>query len=90
MAKPTKVIERKLQRHAGDKKNEAILGLAYLGDKFDEVHIDPRQPPKEKMDTELHEKLHIIFPDWEEKAIRALSRKLSSYLWKLKYRKIAK
>lgn len=81
MAKSIKIVERKLGR-------ENALGLAIEGRKRDEIHIDPRQDTKERMDTEIHEKLHLIFPDWPEKKVAATARKLTKYLWSLKYRKV--
>jgi len=74
-----KVIHRKLGK-------EKAYGLAYAEKKT--IEIDPRQKPKTLLDTYIHEYLHVRFPDWSESKVRKEARHLTSFLWKLKYRKI--
>lgn len=73
------VEERKLMR-------ERALGQAWQGENL--IEIDPRQPPKEYLDTLIHESLHIIFPELSERKVNTAARKLSALLWKEKYRKV--
>lgn len=75
----TKVVFRKLGRENND-------GQAWQEDNL--IEIDPRQTQKEMLDTVIHEKLHIVFPDWDEPKVTKTSKKLSSFLWKLGYRMV--
>lgn len=75
----TKVIERKLGR-------ERAWGQAYKDDKV--IEIDPRQGSKSYFETLIHEKLHIMFPEWEEGKVDRNAKILTSFLWKNKYRKV--
>lgn len=74
-----KVVIRKLGK-------EKALGQAFIKENL--IEIDPRQKPKTLLDTEIHEFLHIRFPDWSESKVKNEARILRNYLWKLKYRKI--
>lgn len=65
---------------------ERALGQAWQGENL--IEIDPRQPPKEYLDTLIHESLHIIFPELSERKVNTAARKLSALLWKEKYRKV--
>ena len=71
--KSPKVIERKLGKHKA-------VGLAWQEDGI--IEIDPRQKPKEYLSTLIHEAAHIIYPDWDEKDIVFLEKKLVPFLWK--------
>lgn len=81
MPKKLKVIERKLGR-------ERAWGQAVSGEFL--IEIDPRQAPKEYLDTIIHEALHIIEPDWEEYKVCRTSRQLSALVWEMGYRRILK
>jgi len=74
-----KVVIRKLGK-------EKAYGQAFTDKNL--IEIDPRQKPKTLLDTEIHEFLHIRFPDWSESKVIKEARILTKYLWKLKYRKI--
>lgn len=74
-----KVVIRKLGK-------EKAYGQAFTDKNL--IEIDPRQKPKTLLDTEIHEFLHIRFPDWSENKVMKEARILTKYLWKLKYRKI--
>ena len=65
--------ERKLGR-------EKAMGLADFNS--NSIEIDPRQNGKELIDTLLHERLHLLFPDWSEKKVASTSKKLSAFLWR--------
>ena len=79
MRKLPKVVIRKLGK-------EKAYGQAFVKENL--IEIDPRQKPKTLLDTEIHEFLHIRFPDWSETKVRKEARFLRDYLWKLNYRKI--
>lgn len=73
------IIERKLGR-------EKALGLCYQGE--DLIEIDPRQSPKEYLDTCIHELLHVALPDLKEAEVEKTANFIAKYLWKKKYRMI--
>lgn len=83
-AKQTKVVEMKLGRHTKDGYN--VYGYALLG--RNKILIDPRQKGRSYMDTIIHEKLHLLFPDWSENKIIKASRELSTLLWNQSYRRV--
>jgi hypothetical protein len=74
-----RVIERKLGR-------ERAVGQVTQGEGI--IEVDPRQNPKEYMDTLIHEALHLLEPDWSEKKVCAYARKISRLLWSLGYRRL--
>lgn len=78
MSRRTKVVERKLGR-------EHALGEAFQG--LNEIHIDPRQPPKEYLDTLVHESLHLAFPDLNEEAVSDGATMVARILWAQNFRK---
>jgi hypothetical protein len=79
--KPPKVVVKKLGR-------EKALGIAYTD--HNEIHIDPRhRNAKSRLDTEIHEFLHIRFPDWSETKVMKEARAMREFLWGLKYRKVS-
>jgi hypothetical protein len=82
--KKTKVIEVKLGRHRVQGKG--VYGFA-LKDK-NKILIDPRQKGRTYMDTLIHEKLHLIFPDWSESRVIKAARELTNVLWNHSYRRV--
>lgn len=77
--KKIKIIERKLGR-------ERCFGQTWQGDYL--IEIDPRQTPKQYMDTLFHEYLHNLFPDKKEKQIKTLANKISNFFWEQNYRRV--
>ena len=67
-------------------RGNSVYGLSYQEDAL--VEIDPRQPPKDYLDTLIHETLHVIFPEWTEMEIFDLASFLAESLWQQGYRKI--
>lgn len=51
------------------------------------IEIDPRQCPKEYLDTLIHESLHELLPHKSEKFILKAGNSISYLLWRLGYRK---
>ena len=79
LPKKVKVVEKKLGR-------ENAYGLAWHGDNV--VEIDPRQTEEERLDTLIHELLHLMEPEWEEEKVEACAAFLASLMWKQGYRRV--
>lgn len=77
--KKSKVIVRKLGR-------QKAFGMA--DDKKQIILIDPRQRSKAYLGTLIHEKLHLLFPDWSETKVAKTERELKNFLWENGYRKV--
>lgn len=75
--KKTKVIERHLGR-------EKALGIAHIG--VNKIEIDPRLKTKKYCEILLHEKLHLLNPEWSETKILKQSKELANLLWDNHYR----
>jgi hypothetical protein len=93
MAKPLKlkslkVVERKLS-HKGKK----YYGLAELDDRKATISVHPQQTAKEKLNTYIHEALHI--GDWlcqrekdlNETEVNHIASQICQVLWKQGYRR---
>lgn len=66
---------------------EKAYGIAYTDDNL--IEIDPRHKTAISLfDTEIHEFLHIRFPEWSETKVKKETRALKKFLWKLRYRKV--
>lgn len=79
-----RVVEKKLGRHKTE--GYPVVGLAHFDENL--IEIDPRQNSKDYLDTAIHEKLHLMFPNWEHDLITPTANKLTKYLWKMGYRKV--
>lgn len=73
----TKVIIKNLGRHGA-------LGLADTEKKV--IEIDPRQKPKQYLDTLIHEALHISFPDMSETKVKKVAKEIRDIVWDHNYR----
>jgi len=82
-----KVVERKLGRHC-HAKGMKMFGQAWVGDGL--IEIDPRQSPKERMDTLIHECLHLLYPEESEEAVSSAGSSIAAVLWRDGYRRIEK
>ena len=78
----TKVVERKLGRY----RAYGMIPMPFSSKS--RIEIDPRQKPKTYMNTLIHEKLHILFPDWSERKVTETANELAKFLWDNKYRKV--
>lgn len=74
-------------------RKENALGLAY-NDKIKDpkskvgtIEIDKRQTPLNILDTELHEFIHMTYPEIPEESVLRMGRRLARFVWKLGYRK---
>ena len=79
LPKKIKVRERKLGR-------EKAVGLAWKEEAV--VEVDPRQGEKERLDTLIHETLHVLFPGLSEIAICGLTPRMTEVLWKDGWRRV--
>lgn len=76
-----RIVEKKLGR-------ERALGQCYHGENV--VEIDPRQGERERLDTLIHEVLHLAKPDLIEDEVIRMANILSKQVWKCGYRRILK
>jgi hypothetical protein len=79
MEKETKVVERKLGR-------ENAWGIADTETKI--IELDPRMKPRKYMEILIHEKLHILEPEWSETKVLKHSKALAKLLWEKNYRRV--
>jgi hypothetical protein len=71
------------------------LGLAYNdrindGSKFGTIEIEKRQTPLNILDTEIHELIHMKYPEIPEESVLKMGNYLAKNLWKLGYRAVKK
>lgn len=72
---------------------EDALGLAYNDrikdpkNKVGCIEIEKRQTPLNILDTEIHEFIHMKYPEIPEESVLKMGRLISRFLWKLGYRK---
>jgi hypothetical protein len=79
----TKIKEMKLGRFKVEGHN--VYGFALMGK--NEIYIDSRLKGRKHMDTLIHEKLHLLFPEWSETRVIQTSRALTAVLWSQSYRR---
>jgi hypothetical protein len=77
-----KLIHRKIGR------GHKFHGYAYRGVNL--IEIDPRQTPREAIDTVIHECLHCTCPLWTEDKVRDVANEIAAVLWEDGYRRIKK
>jgi hypothetical protein len=58
----------------------------YSGDRI--IEIDPRQCPKEYLDTLIHEATHELFPRMKESTVLRAGTTIANLLWRLGYRRV--
>lgn len=76
--KSLKILEVKLGR-------EKAVGQTYYDGT---IQIDPRQSPKERMDTIIHETIHTVHPELSEEQVIQLANISTNTLWKDGYRRV--
>ena len=52
-----------------------------------DIHIDPRQPEYEMIDTVVHELIHDCLPFLDEKTVEETATKMAESMWRLGYRR---
>ena len=68
------------------KKLRKYWGWAYIDQ--DKIELHHKLKGKKHLEIMLHEKMHLILPDHEEKAILRISKDICEMLWKDGYRKL--
>ncbi len=63
--------------------DDEAIGLCYPDGL---IEIDPRQSPKDYLDTLVHELLHHHFPDLSEKTVIKISNIMSKAIWNKKHK----
>lgn len=61
------------------------FGYCWKG--YGDIHVDPRQPEHEMIDTVVHELVHDAYPFLDEDAVEAGAIRISEALWRLGYRR---
>lgn len=76
----TKVIHKKLRGDMGQT----------LGRANSRIYIDPtrHRTAKQYLDTCIHEKLHLMFPEMSETEVRRRAKDLREFLWGLGFRQV--
>lgn len=78
----SRVVEKKLGR-------EKALGQVNHLNPRSKIEIDPRQTPRSYLGTLLHEKIHLLHPEWSETKVIKEERALLKLLWDNNYRKVS-
>ena len=79
--------------HKNIPERQKALGIAYNDAELDPAHklgiieIEKRQKPLAILDTEIHEYIHMKYPEIPEASVLRMGTGISKYLWKLGYRK---
>jgi hypothetical protein len=81
--KNTTINEMKLGRFKVEGYH--VYGFSLIGK--NEIYIDSRLRGRKYLDTLIHEKLHLLFPDWSETKVIKTAHALTSVLWKQSYRR---
>jgi len=68
-------------------ETDNCMGQCWPHTKKHIIEIDPRQSPKDYLDTIIHESLHELFPNKKESVINRSGTSIANLLWKLGYRK---
>jgi hypothetical protein len=55
--------------------------------KVGSIEIDKRQTPLNILDCEIHEFIHMTYPEMPEESVLKMGTRIARFLWKLKYRK---
>jgi len=85
--KVKKVIYKKIPAR------EKALGIAYndrIRDpkkKVGTIEVEKRQTPLNILDTEIHEAIHMWYPEIPEESVRRMGTRVARYVYKLGYRK---
>ena len=78
--KAVKVVVAKLGR-------QRCIGLAIEEDGKQTIVVDPRQPEKERLNTLIHEAIHLADFDIPEAKVIRLANKAADVVWRQGYRR---
>lgn len=76
---PIKVTHRKLGKHKAD-------GLAWVEEKH--IEVDTTLTGRKRLEIMIHELLHVLNPEWSESKVIKQSKRISSVLWRERYRRL--
>ena len=79
--KHVRIVEKRLGRERAMGQAWPDIGL---------VEVDPRQRERERLDTVIHELLHVLKPHWSEDHVTRAADWLARHLWKEGYRRVRK
>ncbi len=81
---------RVYNRPIADHPTDPCVGQCYPNTKprLKKIEIDPRQSPKDYLDTLIHESLHENFPKAKEEKILNAGTSIANLLWRLGYRRV--
>ena len=65
---------------------QGAVGQYAHGDRH--MDVDPRQPPREMLDTIIHEAVHAVFRELHEDAVVSVAGFLTETLWRAGYRRV--
>jgi len=68
-----------------DLSKDKALGICCAGLRLIEIH--DKQCESERMDTLIHELLHLMRPSWSEKEVIRVANYLTRHLWAQGYRR---
>ena len=72
-----KVIDKPGLKHR--LSNRKLFGEAWDNG---EIWINPNQSEAERLNTVLHEALHVLYPKWTEGRILRVANRLSDVVWR--------
>lgn len=67
-------------------EGQSVYGFAIINK--NKILIDSRLKGKIYMDTLIHEKLHLLYPEWSETQVLKTAQQLSTMLWHHSYRRV--
>jgi len=85
--KVKKVVYKKIP------KKEGAWGIAWHDKKNDPknkvgiIEIEKQQTPMKMLDTEIHEFIHMTYPEIPEESVLKMGSRIARYLFKLGYRR---
>jgi len=75
--KPTKVVYKRLRTY---------WGWAHIAE--NKIELYHKLKGKKHLEILIHEKMHLLFPDYDEKSIVRMSKDFSKFLWDQGYRRL--
>lgn len=84
----SKVVLKKPSVREKDLTKDRVWGWANQED-F-EVEIEKNQPPKEYLNTLVHEMLHCLLPDLSEKQTSKMANIMADEIWRKRFRRLSK
>ena len=81
---------RKLGRVKPSHAPNCKTPFGYVWKGWGDIHIDPRQPEHEMIDTVVHELLHDCLPFLDENTVETNATKIAEAMWRIGYRRIVK